>query len=411
MGVKALTRTFSVTVCLFAMLVTNPVHGSDGQWHGAAFEADAAALQLLAEAGADSVRVYHHSDHWVFDAAHRLGLKVVMGLWVPHRRHGATLQDPQTIREISRELLTYVEKYKDHPALLAWSIGNEVETGETDPRFAWQVVDRIAADVKAVDPDHPTLMVVADTGMQEYRWLADCCKHIDMLGLNIYAGAVFDLPDRLRKAGITKPVVITELGPLGQWQAGKKPWGTPVELTSRQKAEFYRNAIPFLKQQSQIKGVFAFLWGAKQEQTKTWHGLLLEDGSGTEMTDALATVWGRPPKQPAPTIRGIGISADTFKPGEIVSVGVDSLSYTATPLQADWQLYEEATDLRKGGDTETQPGLVKVSFQQSDATGAKFAAPRQPGAYRLFVTLRDSSGKAATANLPLLVVAAENARP
>ena len=105
--------------------------------------------------------------------------------------------------------------------------------------------------------------------------------NVELLGINVYAGAVFDLPQRLRDAGITKPVVIAELGPLGQWQAGRKPWGAPVELTSTEKARFFTEALVFLSKQPQIRGAFPFLWGAKQEQTATWHGLLLADGSAT----------------------------------------------------------------------------------------------------------------------------------
>ena len=65
----------------------------------------------------------------------------------------------------------------------------------------------------------------------------------------------------------------------------------------------------FLSKQPQIRGAFPFLWGAKHEQTATWHGLLLADGSATAMSDALAAAWGRPVAAPAPVVRGIGIGA------------------------------------------------------------------------------------------------------
>lgn len=392
-------------LCLLLVLMSGSAHAMDDRWLGAAFEGDQASLEDLAAAGAKVVKVYRQSDIWVLDEAGRLGMKVVMGLWIPHRRHGAELHDPKTVEDITRDLVAYVKRYKDHPALLAWAVGNEVETGEADPRFAWNIVDRISAAIKNEDPAHPTIMVVADTGPQEYRWLADCCEHVDILGLNIYGGAIFNLPDRLRAAKIDKPVVITELGPLGQWQAGTKPWGAPVELTSRQKAEFFRDALAFIKERLQIKGTFAFLWGAKQEQTSTWHGMTLRDGMLTEMTDALSTAWGKPPKTHAPTIRGIGISADTFEPGQTVSAGIDALSPGGSTLRAEWRLFHEATDLRKGGDEETPPAEVSVPFEKADAEGARFVAPSMPGAYRLFITLKDDSHKAATANLPFLVVA------
>ncbi|NLD69661.1 MAG: hypothetical protein GX644_12715, partial [Limnobacter sp.] len=39
----------------------------------------------------------------------------------------------------------------------------------------------------------------------------------------------------------------------------------------------------------------------------------------------------------------------------------------------------------------------------ADAASVRFVGPAQPGAYRLFMTIRDRNGKAATANLPFLV--------
>ena len=373
------------------------------QWQGAAFEGDRASLARLAAAGARVVRVYRQSDAWVLDEAQRLGLKVVMGLWVEHPRHGFDYTDAKAVQAQEAALLDFVAGHRDHPALLAWGVGNEVETGTADPLPLWREIDRLAGLVKRLDPTHPTMMVVADTGMDGLRALADCCAKVDLLGINVYAGAVFDLPQRLRDAGITKPVVIAELGPLGQWQAGRKPWGAPVELTSTEKARFFTEALAFIKDQPQIRGMFPFLWGAKQEQTATWHGLLLADGSATAMSDALAAAWGRPVTTPAPVVRGIGIGADEFAPGAEVSAGIDAAAHDGTPLATEWAVFAEATDLRKGGDAETPPARIEVRVLHADAASVRFIAPAQPGAYRLFITARDRGGKAATANLPFRV--------
>ncbi len=376
---------------------------TDTQWQGAAFEGDPASLARLAAAGAKVVRVYRQSDAWVLDEAQRLGLKVVMGLWVEHPRHGFDYTDAKAVQAQEAALLDFVARHRDHPALLAWGVGNEVETGAVDPLPLWREIDRLAGLVKRLDPAHPTMMVVADTGMEGLRALADCCANVELLGINVYAGAVFDLPLRLRDAGITKPVVIAELGPLGQWQAGRKPWGAPVELTSTEKARFFTEALVFLSKQPQIRGAFPFLWGAKQEQTATWHGLLLADGSATAMSDALAAAWGRPVVAPAPVVRGIGIGADDFAPGAEISAGIDAAAHDGKPLTTEWAVFAEATDLRKGGDAETPPARIDVRILQANATTVHFLAPAQPGAYRLFITARDRGGKVATANLPFRV--------
>lgn len=395
-------RRFALIIGVCLLWVVLPASAA-AFWQGAAFEGDRAALEKLAAAGAKVVRVYRGSDAWVLDAAQRLGMRVVMGLWLGHPRHGFRLDDARAVQAQEDALRAFVLLHRDHPALLAWGVGNEVETGVTDPRPVWQEVNRLAGIVKSLDARHPTVMVVADNSDARLAPLADCCAQVDVLGLNLYGGSVFELPQRLRRLGITKPVVVTELGPLGQWQAGRKPWGAPVELTGSQKADFFRDALAFLSRQTQVIGALPFLWGAKQEQTGTWHGLLLEDGSLTAMTDALSVAWGRPVAAAAPLIRGIGIAADVFAPEQEISAGVDAVSFDGAPLQTVWEVHAEAIDLRAGGDHEAAPPRVEVRMLQADAQGVRFVAPTLPGAYRLFITLRDRNGKAATANLPFLV--------
>ncbi|MDR2926291.1 MAG: hypothetical protein LBU76_10170 [Azoarcus sp.] len=369
-------------------------------WRGAAFSGDRAALEKLAAAGANAVRVYHERDAWVLDEARKLGIGVLMGLDVGLPRYGFRFDDPKAIAAQEKRILAFVRRHRNHPALRAWVIGNEVEHGMDDPLPAWREINRLAGLIKALDPAHPAVMSVNDGSPHYLEQLGKCCAQVDMIGLNLYAGSAFGLHSRIRAAGIGKPLLIAELGPLGQWQAGRKPWGAPVELTSREKADYFRRALGEFAKNPQVRGVFAFLWGEKQEQTATWHGLLLAGNTLTEMTDALAEAWGRPAAKAAPSILGIGISADEFAPGAVVSSTIDLRG--DTPVTG-WQVYQEAADLRGGGEAEPPPLPVSVEVLFADAASIRFRAPSVPGAYRLFITVRDASGKAATANLPFLV--------
>ena len=94
-------------------------HAAAPPWKGAAFEGDRAALAQLARASAAVVRVYRERDAWVLDEAARLGMKVIMGLWVAHPRHGFRLDDAAARRAQEEAILVFVARHRAHPALLA----------------------------------------------------------------------------------------------------------------------------------------------------------------------------------------------------------------------------------------------------------------------------------------------------
>ena len=94
----------------------------------------------------------------------------------------------------------------------------------------------------------------------------------------------------MRAAGWTGPIVVTELGALGQWQAGRTPWGAAIEPTSTEKAERLKRYLAALKPDT--AGQILFFWGQKQEVTPTWHGLLLADGEWLQASEVMAQAWG-----------------------------------------------------------------------------------------------------------------------
>ena len=50
------------------------------------------------------------------------------------------------------------------------------------------------------------------------------CPDIDIVGINSYGGAA-SVPERYRKAGGTKPYILTEFGPPGRWEIEATAWG------------------------------------------------------------------------------------------------------------------------------------------------------------------------------------------
>jgi len=270
----------------------------------------------------------------------------------------------------------------------------------------WKSLERIAASAKSIDPDHATMTVIAEVGGQRVQSIHRYCPHVDIVGINSYGG-VTSIPQRYRAAGGTKPYVITEFGPPGTWEVGKTDWGAAPELTSTAKAERYRQAYEkgILAEKDKLcLGSFAFTWGAKQEATSTWFGMLLPDGSRLAAVDAMQELWtGKPPANRVPVVAGLTVGSQKVKPGAMLDAKLDSTDPENDPLSADWVLREEPEKLGEGGDHEATPPAVEGAISSADTKGAHVRVPARPGRYRLFVIVRDGHGGAATANVPLLV--------
>jgi hypothetical protein len=262
------------------------------------------SLELLAKSGGNSTRTWGVEGlEKRLDEAQRLGLTVAVGIWLGHERHGFNYGDPAQVARQAEEVRRVVLKYKDHPAVLVWGLGNEMEGEGTNPAV-WSAINGLASMVKRLDPDHPTMTVIAELGRDgvKVKNLHRLCPAIDVVGINSYAGAA-SVPRRYREAGGTKPFLLTEYGPPGSWETPRNSWGAAPELSSTAKADYYRRGH---EAGTQGLGSYAFLWGTKQEATATWFGMLLPDGSRLGAVDALAELWtGKPPENHVPAITSL----------------------------------------------------------------------------------------------------------
>jgi hypothetical protein len=243
---------------------------------------------------------------------------------------------------------------------------------------------------------------VAELGEASVPNIHRLCPSIDIVGVNSYGGAP-SLLERYRKAGGTKPVLVTEFGPLGPWEVGKTSWDAPKEPTSTEKAAWYEKSARAIGADPLSLGSLAFLWGHKMERTPTWFGMFLSSGEKVASVDVVTRLWsGRPPENLCPTIEPLRVSAEQGDPGVSISASVVASDPEGQPLRYVWELRAEQDRPGAGGDAEPLTTKQKDAIK-SEGKSAQVTLPKAPGQYRLYVYVYDPVGGAATANVPLLV--------
>lgn len=345
----------------------------------------------------------------VLDEAHKNGLMVTMGIEVGRERHGFDYNDAVAVKQQYERIKKDVIELKDHPALLMWAIGNELNLKATNPKV-WNAVNDISKMIHKVDPNHLTTTTLAGISQLEIDYIKERCADIDLLSIQLYA-AIVHLPKALKDYGWTGPYIVSEWGATGHWEVPKTKWGAPIEENSTLKAANYlkRYQMAIESDTTQCLGSYVFLWGQKQERTPTWYGLFLEDGKETESVDVMHYIWNNKwPENRTPQIDSFTLNNKTAYQHVVLEANKEVLAaikikdHNNDQITYSWEILPESTDLKDGGDKEERPEKIKMEFI-SDKNGAvRFKTPKS-GSYRLFAYAGDRYGHAATANIPFLV--------
>jgi hypothetical protein len=367
-------------------------------------------MDVVKACGGNTIRTWGiENAQEILDEAEKYGLKVMLGLWVQHERHGFDYNDSEKIKNQLEGFRIAVRKYKDHPALLMWGVGNEYELEYSNTKV-WSAVNEIAKMVHEEDKNHPTATVTAGTNAEKLKFVQTVLTEIDIYGINTY-GDIESVKSVLTNGNYKGPYMITEWGPNGHWESPKTSWGMSIEQTSTEKAAVYlqRYRTCIAADSAQCIGSFAFLWGQKQEYTSTWYGLFNEDGIPTEAIDELTYCWsGAYPKNRAPHVDSIYFNEIILAPNCILKAN-DTYQFKLYANDANndkliysWELYPESTDLKSGGDAEMKPPQLTGCLKGKNKSVVQLKAPHQEGRYRLFVKVFDGE-KLAYMNIPFYV--------
>jgi hypothetical protein len=364
------------------------------------------SLELLAQYGGNTIRTWGIGEDTadLLDEAHSYGLAVILGHWLGHERHGFDYDDEEMLKDQREQVRRDVLQFKDHPAVLMWTLGNEMEGFDdgSNPKI-WNHVQELASMVKELDPNHPIMTITAEIGGARVQAVHEITTHIDIHGVNTYGGLP-SMIDRYKAAGGTKPIIITEFGPPGTWETGTTSFGAPIELTSTQKASVYREAYQqgCLDYPGLCLGGLAFTWGSKMEATATWFGMFLPSGEKLAAVDAMAQIWsGSPPNNLSPVIERFELQGpNQLVAGDLFDIQLNAYDPEGKELRVDWIVRGEATEYFTGGDAQQTPFELDGIIIESNNESATLKAPTE-GVYRIYAKIFDPDGAAAVANIPV----------
>ncbi|BFP41181.1 glycoside hydrolase family 2 TIM barrel-domain containing protein [Flavobacteriaceae bacterium GF1] len=368
-------------------------------------------IDALARHGANALRTWStENGKEVLDKAHELGLKVMMGIWVDLERHGFDYNDKKAVKMQLERIRKRVLALKDHPALMLWGIGNEMNLQSQNPKV-WDAVNEIAKMIHEIDPNHLTTTPLAGIDKELVTLVTKKAPEVDFLSIQLY-GPMDVLPQLIRDSGYKGPLLVTEWGATGYWEVEKTDWGAPLENNSSKKANLYlqRYQKSILGLPKQVIGSFVFLWGQKQERTPTWFGMFLPNGMETESVDMMHYAWnGEWPKNRSPQLEdftldgkraqnSIGLTANRSYKARVVAKDPDK-----DELTYRWEIMRESQSSKTGGDAEYVPEKIDGLFAAPLADFVTFRAPEEKGAYRLFIYVEDGHDHSAHANIPFWV--------
>ena len=179
------------------------------------FETLTQDLALMKEAGINTIRVYEPIDDIkVLDEINEAGLKVVIGF-------GYNQGGKNDI--FSGTYLDYINKYKNHNAILMWEFGNEYnyhpEWFDGDIKNWYKTMDDVAAIAHENDKNHPTTTAHGDLPNDIALSMS---PNIDVWGMNVYRSVRPQTIFKEWEALSDKPMYLSETGADSYMQIANK---------------------------------------------------------------------------------------------------------------------------------------------------------------------------------------------
>ena len=409
----------SLPVCLEASVVE--VRGERGSWYlevnGKPFYIKGVGcgyakgkngedyLKLAKELGANSVRTWgtDQGTEDYLDLATYHGLRVAAGIWlnyVDSQGKCSYIHDETYKRAKREEVLQYVNKFKRHPAILMWVVGNEAifQTKNQSEKIALcKFLEGLIREIHRLDPRHP--VAYASAGTQDLPYLAKYVPSLDIVGINEY-GSIRTAHGTWDHLKFNKPYIFTEYGPYLNIDRPKDVNGSSVELSDDNKARRYKEfAEAVFSFKGYNLGGFVFHLGETTQESMTWWNL----NEGNLKRASYWTIYELYTGEKAPYafihITNFTLSKTmNIEPEEIIKARVEIEGGDRDDLTFEYAMSSSQENVLQYYVNRYIP--VEV-FHTGPSVQIK--APAERGVYRVYCFVRDRDGNVASANKTIAV--------
>ncbi|WP_185956480.1 glycoside hydrolase family 2 TIM barrel-domain containing protein [Changchengzhania lutea] len=376
-------------------------------------------LKDLHDAGGNTIRVYDTINlASTLDEVHKNNLAAIVDIPIPKFRkdHSAYINEDHN-QALIKTVEGLVNTYKNHPALLVWNLGNELDYPLVLKKNNFiKVFNNLIELIHKLDPNHPVSTSLIPSRTQTLSLHLHSFK-IDMIGFNAFGNLKTIKPLISKISYITPalPYYVSEWGNSGPWEKETTNWRAPIEPTSTKKAEQYLDQYHgFISNNPQSLGNLVFYWGQKQETTHTWFSIFDEIGRKSQIYYDIESIWKfnsnytfRTPQINYMLVDKKGAQSNLiFKPGVIKKAEILLLEAPNPSYEYKWEIYVEGWNYNQT-EKENKPKQVFSSNQNSKDSTITFKVPSIEGPYRIYVYVYDSKGNFSTANTPFYVLNAD----
>jgi hypothetical protein len=373
----------------------------------------AAGLQqfdVLRQKGGNSVRIYtaNYADV-LLDEAQRQGLTVMLGLWMKPPYEKFDYYDPKAVAAQQQQIYRQVLRFKNHPALLMWNLGNELDNHTNDFKV-YQIVNETIRMIHQLDPNHPVTTTITSS-IYGIPAIARLCPDLDVLTVNSFIH-LDKLAERLSAAGWHGPFIIGEFGGVGWWEASETGWDAPLDQSGSTKADSsytgYQATVN--GHRSHCLGSYVLYWGNRFEQTDMWLSMFGPKGEKTPLVDMMQYLWmGQKAANQAPKVGDIRLAGKldrdnvSLRPDTDYPASVDATDIEGDTLRIEWKLTQDVNEFRVLPQNRTAPEAIASTIRQAIGKTALVHTPHERGAYRLLVYVYDGKGSVTSSSFPFFV--------
>ncbi|MGJ7908474.1 discoidin domain-containing protein [Actinopolyspora sp. H202] len=391
------------------------VTGSQGDWRlmvdgspyqvkgltwGPAPDQAASRMPELKRMGVNTVRTWgtDATTAPLLDAAAANGIKVMNGFWLqPGGGPGSGgcidyVSDSEYKSTMLSDITGWVDTYKSHPGVLMWNVGNESILGLRDcfsgqeleqQRDAYaSFVNRVTERIHAIDPNHPVTSTDAWTGAWPY--LKENAPALDLYSVNAYSD-VCGVSQDWNSGGYSKPYIVTETGPPGEWEVSDDVNGVPDEPTDVAKAQGYTEAWNCVTGHEGVAlGATLFHYGTENDFGGVWFNLVPGGEKRLSYYSVADAYGGRVGGNTPPVISNMSVDTPTSVPaGETFTLSADVSDPDGDPI--DYRIMINSKYMDSSSALVPAPGF----------TGSgpfTVTVPERLGVWKVYLYARDGQG-------------------